>query len=121
MRQVFNRAFQTTFATGDTGYVLSERIDSGYILHVHACFAYAPDRDANDRIIIGIRNGGLDVILKALSPLATQEGDAVATDFYVGENDQVYGYFPDSENGDTIGINLNGVLIPRRLWEHLPE
>jgi len=117
MRQVYSRSFTVTWLTGDSGYVFSETIDSGYILHVHSCFAYAPEREANDDIIIGIRNGGQDMILQAQATLAVQLGASVPVDFFVGEGDQVFAYFPDADNNDKIGIHLNGVLIGREDWE----
>lgn len=117
MRQVYSRSFTVTWLTGDSGYVFSETIDSGYILHVHSCFAYSPLRDANDNIVIGVRNGGQDIILQGQATAAAQKGSQVGTDFFVGEGDQVFAYFPDAENNDTIGIHLNGVLIKREDWE----
>jgi len=117
MRQIYSRSFTVTFSTGGSGYVFSEKIDPGYVLHVHSCFAYAPEREANDDIVIGIRNGGQDVILFAVAPAATQRGADVTRDFYVGEGDQVFAYFPDVDNTDTIGINLNGELMTRVDWE----
>lgn len=121
MRQVYSRSFTVTFKTGDSGYVFAERIDPGQLLHVHSCFAYAPERDPNDNIIIGLRNGGQDFIIQAQAPLAQQKGMAAATDFFVGELDQPFAYFPDAENGDTIGIHINGVLLPRCEWEKMAE
>lgn len=121
MRQIYSRSFTVTFSTGDSGYVFSEKIDPGYILHVHSCFAYAPEREANDDIIIGIRNGGQDVILQAQATLATQLGSAVGFGFFVGEGDQVFAYFPDADDTDKIGIHINGVLIPRKEWEAQAE
>jgi hypothetical protein len=116
MRQIYSRSFTVVWITGDSGYVFSEKIDPGYILHVHSCFAYSPLRDANDNIVVGLRNGGQDMILMAQATAAAQKGSAVGTDFFVGEGDQVFAYFPDAEYNDTIGIHINGVLIPLSEW-----
>lgn len=121
MRQVYNRSATVTWVTGDSGYVFSEKVDPGYVLHVHSCFAYSPERDANDDIVIGIRNGGQDTILNAQATLATQLGSPAPTDFFLGEGDSVYGYFPDAENNDHIGIHLNGVLMTLKDWENMAE
>ena len=121
MRQIYNRSFTVTFSTGDSGYVLSEKIDPGYILHVLSCCAYSPERELSDDVVIGIRNGGQDIVLTAQAPLAAQRGVDTPTDFYVGESDQIFAYFPDVDNGDSIGIHINGVLIEREEWEYMPE
>lgn len=111
MRQIYSRSFTVTFTAGDSGYVLAERIDPGYILRVLSCCAYSPQREASDDVIIGIRNGGQDTILTAQAPLAVQRGVDTPNDFLVGESDQVFAYFPDVNNTDSIGIHLNGVLM----------
>lgn len=121
MRQIYNRSFTVTFSTGDSGYVFTDRIDPGYVLHVLSCCAYSPEREASDDVVIGIRNGGQDIVLTAQAPLAVQRGVDTPRDFYVGESDQVFAYFPDVDNGDAIGIHINGVLIPLKEWEAMTE
>jgi len=121
MRQIYSRSFTVTFTTGDGGYVFAERIAPGQILHVLSCSAYSPEREASDDVIVGIRNGGQDIILTAQAPLAVQRGVDTPTPFLVGESDRVFAYFPDVDNGDSIGIHINGVLISREDWEALPE
>lgn|GEM_PF-2463938 len=117
MRQIYDRSFTVTWVTGDSGYVFADRIDPGYVLHVHSCTAYSSNREANDDVIIGIRNGGQDIILTAQAPLAAQRGVDTPTGFFVGESDQVFAYFQDADNGDSIGIHINGVLVPLKDWE----
>jgi hypothetical protein len=121
MRSVYNRNFKIVFATGGTDYVLSDRIDPGCILHVHSCFAYAPERDANDNIIIGLRTGGEDLILVANAVAATQKGQSVSFGFYAGEGSQVFARFENAENGDNLGLHISGVLTRREEWEQNPE
>jgi hypothetical protein len=116
MRQVYNRSFTATLVSGGSRYVFSEKVASGMVLHVHSCFAYAPERLANDHISIGLRNGGEDVVLQAQATLAQQLGASTQCGFFVGENDQVFGYFSDADDGNHISINLNGVLIPLPEW-----
>lgn len=117
MRQVYSRSFTVTFSTGDSGYVFADRIDPGYVLHVHAALAYAPEREASDDIIIGVRNGSGDIIIRTGATLATQRGLEASTNFFLGEGDQAFAYFPDADNGDSIGIHLNGVLLLLKDWE----
>lgn len=117
MRQVYNRSFAVTFSTGDSGYVFADRIEPGFILHVLSCSAYSPEREASDDVIIGIRNGGEDLILTAQAPLAAQMAVDTPTEFIVGESDQVFAYFPDADNGDSISLHINGELHYRKDWE----
>lgn len=117
MRQIYSRSFTVTFTTGDSGYVFADRIDPGYVLHVLSCCAYSPQREASDAVIIGIRNGGQDIILTAQSPLAAQRGVDTPTDFYVGESDELFAYFPNVDNNDSIGIHINGELMTLEDWE----
>lgn len=117
MRQLYMRAWEIEFSTGDSGHVFSEKIDAGKVLHVHNCFAYAPERDQNDEMILGIRHGGQDIIIRAQAPAAVQKGLSALTDFYMGEGNQLYAYFPDAENGDTLGIHVVGEISPRTSWE----
>ena len=121
MRQIYNRSFTVTWLTGDSGYVLAERIDPGYVLHVLSCSAYSPQRELSDDVVIGIRNGGEDIILTAQAPLAAQRGVDTPTPFLVGESDQVFAYFPDADNTDSLSIHINGVLMPVREWEKWME
>jgi hypothetical protein len=116
MRQIYSRSFTATLASGGSRYVFAEKIDPGNILHVHSCSAYSLQREASDNVIIGIRNGGEDLILTAQAPLAIQRGVDAPNSFFVGEGDQAFGYFPDGDDTDTIGIHLNGVLIPLSEW-----
>lgn len=117
MRQIYSRSFTATFATGGSGYVFADRIDSAYVLHVLSCTAYSPQRVASDGVIIGIRNGGQDILLTSQRPLAAQRGVDTPTPFLVGELDQLFAYFPDCDNGDSIGIHINGILILLKDWE----
>lgn len=121
MKQVYSRSFTVTFLTGDSGYVFADRIDPGNVLHVHSCSAYSPEREVSDDVIVGIRNGGQDQILTAQAPLAAQRGVDVPNDFFIGEGDQLFAYFPDVDNGDSIGIHINGVLLPLSELEKMAE
>lgn len=117
MRQVYSRSFTVTFATGDSGYVLSDRIDPGYVLRVRSCYAYSPEREASDAIYIGIRDGATDIVHFMIAPVATLKGSDMRNELLIGEGDQVFAYFPNCDSGDTLGLNLNGELIPLEDWE----
>jgi hypothetical protein len=117
MRQIYNRSFAVVFTTGDSGYVFSDKMEPGDVLEVKSCCAYSSSRDANDDVVIGIRNGGQDVILTAKAPLAAEWGVETQTPFLLGESDQAFAYFQDADNGCTLEIHINGILTPLKEWE----
>ena len=117
MRQVYNRVFAIPWLTGDSGYVYSERIQPGYVLHVLSCSAHSPARHASDNAIIGISQGGEEIIITAQAPLAAQDAIDAPNDFYVGEGGRVYAKFTDARNTDSIAIHINGEILPLCDWE----
>jgi len=117
MRQIYTRSFTVTFLTGDSGYVFSENIKSGHVLHVHSCCAYSSAREASDDVIIGIRELAGDFMLTAQAPLAAQRGVDVPKDFFVGEGDRVFAYFPDADNTDVLELHINGEFMTREDYE----
>ncbi len=121
MKQVYSRKFTATFATGGSKYVFADKIDPGYVLHVFSCAAYSPGRDASDDVIIGIRNGGQDIVLTAQAPLAAQLGVDAPGSFFVGEGDRVFANFPDVGNTEVIELHINGVLVPLEEWDKMVE
>jgi len=70
---------------------------------------------------LGIINGGETIIIRAQSPLAAQLGMESTSDFFIGENDQVFACFADARDGDILGLHLTGVLTPRTEWQAMPE
>ena len=117
MRHIYNRSFVRAWATGEDTEIIGETVDPGWVLHVHSCFAYAPEREANDDIIVGVRTGGQDLILMAQATAAAQKGSAVAYGFYLGEGQALFADFPDVDNGDEIGLHVSGVLMRLKDWE----
>lgn len=105
------RSWSATFSTGGSSYVFSEKIKPGLVLYVLGCFAYAPERDNNDDVIIGVRDGAGDFILAAEAPSGAQYGVQAGVGVYLGEGDQMFASFPDAENGDTLEIHLMGVMM----------
>jgi len=119
MKQVYVRKWSETVEAGHSKYVFSEKIRPGHVLHVHNCFAHAPERGVNDIIWLGIRNGGEDILVRARGGKIEKEGMSALRDFYVGEGDQVFAYFPDSENTNTIELHVIGILYPLEEWRTL--
>jgi hypothetical protein len=111
MRQILSRKYSHKWATGEIEYIYSEQIPPGYVVHVKSCVAYSELRDASDDVVIGYTDGGEKVIVTAMATLAAQFGIAAQNDFYVGEGDKVFAYFPDVENNDVIELHINGTLL----------
>jgi len=112
MRQILSRKYSHKWATGETEYIYSEQVPPGYVVHVKSCVAYSAERDSSDDVVIGYTDGGDKIIVTAMATLAAQMGIAALADFYVGEGDKVFAYFPDVENNDTIELHINGTLLP---------
>jgi len=121
MKQIYSRSFTVTFSTGDSGYVYAEKISPGMVLRVETCFAYAPERVASDNIILGIKDGAENIIIRASAPLAAQKGIANDNSFWLGEGDQLFAYFPDADDTDQLGIHVIGVLNTLEEWRKIME
>lgn len=111
MRRVYIEKWSETVVAGHSKYVFSDRVDPGHILHAHNCFAHAPERETNDIIQIGVRDGGRDILLRSRAGAIAKEGMSSLTDFFVGEGDQIFAYFPDADETDTIELHVVGCLL----------
>lgn len=121
MKQVFARKWSETVEDGHSKYVISSKVDPGHVLHVHNCYAHAPERELNDITWIGVRNGGQDILVRARGGAIAKEGMSALRDFFVGEGDQVFAYFPDSDNTDTIELHVIGILYTLAEWKKIAD
>lgn len=121
MRQVYIRRWSDTIIAGHSGYVISEKVDSGMVLHVQNCYAHAPERATSDIIWLGVRDGSGDVLVRARGGAIAKEGMSSLNDFFVGEGDQVFAYFPDADENDTIELHIIGVLYDLKSWRTFGE
>jgi len=120
MKQIYTRSFTVTFSTGDSGYVYGEKVPAGHVLCCCSSFAYSPERDPNDCVILGINDGGEEILIFGATPLAAQRGVANDNMFWIGEGDQPFAYFPDAEDGDTIALHIIGILESLDEWRRVP-
>jgi len=116
MRQLYIKKWGETIGADHSKYIFSDRIKPGAILHVHSCYAHAPERDPNEIIMLGIRSGGIDVLVRARAAGIAAEGMSARRDFFVGEGDRIFAYFPSAESGDTLGLHVVGCLISLGSW-----
>jgi len=116
MASLYMRQWTEVIDAAHSKYVFSERIHPGLILCVHCCFAYAPERVANDVITMGVRSGGENIIIRSRGGAIAKEGMSSLRDFFIGEDNQIFAYFPDSDNGDTVGLHVIGELMLIKAW-----
>lgn len=119
MKQVYCEKWSETVGASHSKYVLSDKIPPGNMLHVHNCYAHAPEREVADIIRIGVRNGGQDILVRAHGGVTAKEGTCSLNDFFVGEGDQVFAYFPDSDSTDTIELHVIGILYSLDEWRKI--
>jgi len=91
------------------------------MLHVHNCFAYTAEAEADDEVRIGIVNGGQNTIIRLRTLDTPQKGISALRNFFVGEGDQVFGYFADVDETDTIELHIVGVLYSLEEWRKMTE
>jgi len=111
MRLIYIKKWCETANSAPSLYVFSDRVKPGWILHVHNCYAHAPERAANEIVQIGVRNGVGDVLIRSRGAGITAEGMSARGDFFVGEGDQVFAYFPSASGTDKIELHIVGCLI----------
>lgn len=111
MRQLYIKKWCKTATTAPSLYVLSDRIKPGWILHVHNCYAHAPERDTSEIIMLGVRNGEGDILIRSRGGAIAKEGMSALNDFFVGEGDQIFAYFPSATGTESIELHVVGCLI----------
>jgi len=121
MRQIFAHTWNETISTSGSKYVYSDKIQPGKILHVHSCCALSPQGEVNDLVKIGIKNGGQKTLMTAKPVTVVGEGIDAPTDFFLGEGDQIFGYFPSADDTDTVELHVVGVELPLVIWKAMEE
>jgi len=116
MRQIYIHKWSEKIGAGHSGYILSDTVRPGQVLHVHTCYAHAPERGPNEIIWLGVRNGVGDVLIRARAAGVAAEGMSARRDFFVGEGDQIFAYFPSAESGDTLELHVVGCLVDLASW-----
>jgi len=121
MRRIYIDKWCETPATAPSLYVFSDRVDPGFVLHVHSCHAHAPERAASEIIWLGVRNGVKDVLIMARGGAIAKEGMSALRDFFVGEGDQIFAYFPSATGTEAIELHVVGCLISLDEWREKGE
>ncbi|GAG82132.1 unnamed protein product, partial [marine sediment metagenome] len=63
MALLYAERWSGTAITDQLNYIFSDPIKAGHVLHVHSCFAHAPQRALGAIIHLGVRNGGVDILV----------------------------------------------------------
>jgi len=113
MKEIYCEKFSETVTQAHDRYVHQDPVPNGKVLHVSNCFAYAPEREANDSAQVGIQNGAQKILMRVRDWNIAGAGVSALNDFYVGEYDHIYAYFPDSDDTDTIELHVTGELMNR--------
>lgn len=121
MRILYTESWSEKLGADHSKYIFSDRIPQGHVLHVHTCFAHAPEREATELIHLGVRNGGKDILVRARGPAVAAEGMSARRDFFVGEGDQIFAYFPSAAENDTIELHIIGHLMAFKDWRDMVE
>jgi len=116
MRQLYLNKWSAKIDADHSKYIFADRVKPGFVLHVHNCFAHAPERAANEIIRLGVRNGAFDVLIRVRAAGIAAEGMSARRDFFVGEGDQVFAYFPSAEADDTLELHIVGCLVDLSSW-----
>jgi len=120
-RYMYIESFKETVAAGHSKHVFTDRVPSGHVLHVMNCYAHCPACEVNDVVRIYVRSGGRDSLVRSRKVRTENLGLSALNEFSAGEGDQVFAYFPDSDNTDSIELHINGFMIPTKEWRDLTE
>ncbi len=116
MRQMYIECWSETIDASHSKYVFSDRVPAGYVLQIKNCYAHSPGGSVADIVTLGVRSGGKDCLLRSRGKDLAKEGMSSVNVFLAGEGDQVFAYFPDAGNGDTVALHINGILTPAKEW-----
>lgn len=119
MRQIYAESWKETIAAGHSKRVYSDKVPIGKILFVASCFALANEREVNDRILIGLENGGQEIVIRSYKPGTTQLGLSILNQVAIGEGDRLFAEFLDADNTDIIELHVCGVLYDANAWRKL--
>ncbi len=113
MKEIYTGKWTEIVTQAHDRYVWSDPIQNGKVLHVQNMYGHGHEREAKDRIKLGVKNGATEVLIRARKWADSGEGLSAFNDFYVGEYDKLFAYFPDSDDTDTIELHVIGVLMDR--------
>jgi len=119
MRQIYANSWKETIVDGHSKRVYSERVPGRKILYVTSCFALSNERASSDRILIGLENGGQELVVRSYKPGAAQLGLSILNQGEIGEGDRLFAEFLDSDNTNVIELHVCGVLYDAAAWRKL--
>lgn len=116
MRHLYQEKYTDTITAGHSKRVYSDPVPAGYVLFVHCCYVYAPNRNPWDKTLILVDWVGEELVVRCRAEDVRQCGISTYRPFYVGEHRRIIGYTPDAAIGDSISLNIIGELTPLKKW-----
>lgn len=105
---------ETLGADADT-YLRDDRVPEGYILEVQHLIGTGNNAGAGEYIYIGYTRGGHDFFLYNIANTgATNVIVRLPEKMYLMESDQACVRFEEGNNGETLELNLTGILWDMR-------
>ena len=113
MREIYTGTWTEIVTQAHDRYVWSDPIQVGKVLLVNNMYGHGHEREAQDRIKLGLKNGATEILIRARKWANSGEGLSALNPFFIGEYDKLFAYFPDSDDTDTIALHVIGVLMAR--------
>jgi len=113
MREIFTGVWSEIVTQAHDRYVWSDPVPVGKVLLVQNMYGHGHEREAKDRIKLGVKNGATQVLARARKWAVSGEGLSALNPFFVGEYDKLFAYFPDADDTDTIELHVIGILMTR--------
>ena len=120
-RTLYARQWTETVTADHSLKVYGEKVPSGYVLKVNACFFHVPEAEASDELTIYLEDGGQNIVLRSRKSTTALSGISIFNPFPMGEGDRVYGYAKDADEGDALVLNIIGEMIPASEWRNYQE
>ena len=119
MKQIYIESWKETIVAGHNKRVYGDKVPVGKVFEVSSCFALSNQRATNDRILIGLEDGGQEMVIRSYKPGATQLGLSILNQGAIGEGDRLFAEFLDADNTDVIELHVGGVLYDANAWRKL--
>lgn len=112
-KEIYTEKQTETMTQAHDRYIWSEPVPNGKVLQVLNMYGHGHEREAKDRIKLGVKNGATEFLIRARKWADSGEGLSALNPFFVGEYDKLFAYFPDADDTDTIELHIVGVLMDR--------
>lgn len=116
MRHVYIAQWEEYITPGHDRRVYGDPVPPGWVLLVRTCYLHMPKSKAGDVATLLLEHGGQELVLRSRARDFAKQGMSAFNPFYVGEHQRVIGESLNSDEKDTITLNIVGEMIPLRKW-----